>query len=66
MPTLCSACRTPTVVLAKSDQDGDPLNPCGDPPVGAAGVDQPPTSEGGARAWSLQLGATAVLGGAIL
>jgi glucose/arabinose dehydrogenase len=29
-------------------QDGSPLNPCGDPPVPAGGVQTPPTAEGGA------------------
>src|SRR4051794_9915358 len=29
-------------------QDGNPLNPCGDPPTGAGGVQTPPTAEGGA------------------
>jgi glucose/arabinose dehydrogenase/PKD repeat protein len=29
-------------------QDGDPTNPCGDPPVPAGGVQAPPTAEGGA------------------
>ncbi|MDQ3871716.1 MAG: PQQ-dependent sugar dehydrogenase, partial [Chloroflexota bacterium] len=28
-------------------QDGNPLNPCGDPPAGVGGVQQPPTAEGG-------------------
>jgi PKD repeat protein len=28
-------------------QDGTPLNPCGDPPVGVGGVQTPPTAEGG-------------------
>lgn len=29
-------------------QDGSPLNPCGDPPVGVGGTQKPPTAEGGA------------------
>ena len=29
-------------------QDGSPLNPCGDPPVGAGGTQTPPSAEGGA------------------
>jgi glucose/arabinose dehydrogenase len=29
-------------------QDGNPLNPCGDPPAGAGGTMTPPTAEGGA------------------
>src|SRR5215210_8876031 len=29
-------------------QDGKPLNPCGDPPVGAGGTQRPPRAEGGA------------------
>jgi glucose/arabinose dehydrogenase len=29
-------------------QDGNPLNPCGDPPGGAGGTQTPPTAEGGA------------------
>ena len=29
-------------------QDGNPLNPCGDPPVPVGGVQQPPSAEGGA------------------
>src|SRR5829696_2709812 len=28
-------------------QDGDPLNPCGDPPAGVGGVQTPPSAEGG-------------------
>ncbi len=50
-------------------QDGNPLNPCGDPPAGAGGVQQPPTAEGGAlRSQSLLrvAGGPALLGGAIL
>jgi glucose/arabinose dehydrogenase len=29
-------------------QDGNPVNPCGDPPAGAGGAMTPPTAEGGA------------------
>jgi len=29
-------------------QDGNPLNPCGDPPSGVGGVQTPPSAEGGA------------------
>ena len=29
-------------------QDGNPLNPCGDPPTGVGGTQTPPTAEGGA------------------
>lgn len=29
-------------------QDGNPLNPCGDPPTGEGGTQTPPTAEGGA------------------
>jgi glucose/arabinose dehydrogenase len=29
-------------------QDGNPLNPCGDPPLGVGGTLTPPTAEGGA------------------
>jgi glucose/arabinose dehydrogenase len=36
-------------------QDGNPLNPCGDPPTGAGTVLSPPTAEGGAlRSQDLQ------------
>ena len=36
-------------------QDGNPLNPLGDPPVGIGGVQTPPTAEGGAlRSQSLR------------
>jgi glucose/arabinose dehydrogenase len=34
--------------FADYGQDGSPLNPCGDPPGGAGGVQTPPTAEGGA------------------
>jgi glucose/arabinose dehydrogenase len=36
-------------------QDGNPLNPCGDPPTGVGGTQTPPTAEGGAlRSQDLQ------------
>ena len=36
-------------------QDGNPLNPCGDPPTGVGGTQAPPTAEGGAlRAQDLE------------
>jgi hypothetical protein len=34
--------------FADYGQDGNPLNPCGDPPGGVGGVQTPPTAEGGA------------------
>jgi glucose/arabinose dehydrogenase len=34
--------------LADYGQDGDPLNPCGDPPSGVGGTQTPPAAEGGA------------------
>ena len=34
--------------FADYGQEGDPLNPCGDPPAGVGGVQTPPTAEGGA------------------
>jgi glucose/arabinose dehydrogenase len=34
--------------FADYGQDGNPLNPCGDPPAGAGGTQLPPTAEGGA------------------
>jgi len=34
--------------FADYGQDGNPLNPCGDPPGGAGGTQTPPTAEGGA------------------
>ena len=34
--------------FADYGQDGDPLNPCGDPPGGVGGAMTPPTAEGGA------------------
>jgi glucose/arabinose dehydrogenase len=49
-------------------QDGSPLNPCGDPPAGAGGVETPPSAEGGAlRSQDLRTtGDPAGLDGAIL
>lgn len=49
-------------------QDGDPLNPGGDPPVGVGGTQTPPTAEGGAlRAQDLRTaGDPTGLGGTIL
>ena len=50
-------------------QFGDPLNPCGDPPVPVGGSQSPPGAEGGAlRAQSLlrNAGEPAVLNGSIL
>ena len=42
-------------VFADYGQDGNPLNPCGDPPVGAGGTQTVPTAEGGAlRSQDLQ------------
>jgi PKD repeat protein/glucose/arabinose dehydrogenase len=35
-------------VFTDYGQDGDPLNPCGDPPAGVGGAQTPPTAEGGA------------------
>jgi glucose/arabinose dehydrogenase len=34
--------------FADYGQDGNPLNPCGDPPAGVGGAQTPPTAEGGA------------------
>jgi glucose/arabinose dehydrogenase len=34
--------------FADYGQDGDPLNPCADPPAGVGGTQTPPTAEGGA------------------
>ena len=34
--------------FADYGQDGNPLNPCGDPPAGVGGVQTPPSAEGGA------------------
>lgn len=49
-------------------QDGNPLNPCGDPPTGIGGTQTIPTAEGGAlRAQDLQTSGDSVsLDGAIL
>jgi glucose/arabinose dehydrogenase/PKD repeat protein len=49
-------------------QDGNPLNPCGDPPAGTGGVETPPTAEGGAlRSQDLRTsGDPAALNGAVL
>ena len=33
--------------IADIGQDGDPVNPCGDPPGGVGGTMEPPTAEGG-------------------
>ena len=49
-------------------QDGSPLNPLGDPPVGIGGVQTPPTAEGGrTRSQSLRrVNGPAVLNGTII
>ena len=49
-------------------QDGNPLNPCGDPPSGVGGTQLPPTAEGGAlRSQDLRTsGDPVTLDGAIL
>jgi glucose/arabinose dehydrogenase len=49
-------------------QDGIPLNPLGDPPVGIGGIQTPPTAEGGAtRTQSLRrVAGPAVLNGTII
>jgi glucose/arabinose dehydrogenase len=49
-------------------QDGSPLNPLGDPPVGIGGVQTPPTAEGGrTRSQSLRrVSGPAVLNGTII
>jgi glucose/arabinose dehydrogenase/PKD repeat protein len=50
-------------------QDGNPLNPCGDPPVPVGGTQSPPNARGGAlRSQSLRrpAGEPVVLGGAVL
>ena len=49
-------------------QDGNPLNPLGDPPVGIGGVQRPPTAEGGAtRSQSLRrVSGPAVLNGTLI
>jgi glucose/arabinose dehydrogenase len=55
-------------VFADYGQDGNPLNPCGDPPGGVGGVQTPPTAEGGAlRAQDLRTpGDPATLDGSII
>ena len=54
--------------FADYGQDGNPLNPLGDPPVGIGGVQTPPTAEGGAtRAQSLRrVSGPAVLNGTLI
>jgi len=55
--------------VADYGQFGNPLNPCGDPPVGLGGAQTPPGAEGGAlRAQSVQRtpGEPAVLNGTVL
>jgi glucose/arabinose dehydrogenase len=54
--------------FADYGQDGDPVNPCGDPPGGVGATLTPPTAEGGAlRAQDLRTGGDPVgLNGAIL
>ena len=54
--------------FADYGQDGNPLNPLGDPPVGIGGVKNPPTAEGGAtRAQSLRrVSGPAVLNGTLI
>ena len=49
-------------------QDGNPVNPCGDPPGGVGGVQTPPTAEGGAlRSQDLRTpGDPVSLGGMVL
>jgi glucose/arabinose dehydrogenase len=49
-------------------QDGNPLNPCGDPPAGIGGTETPPTAEGGAlRSQDVRTSADpATLDGAVL
>lgn len=49
-------------------QEGDPLNPCGDPPAGVGGVQTPPTAQGGTlRSQDLRTsGDPVTLDGAIL
>jgi glucose/arabinose dehydrogenase len=49
-------------------QDGNPVNPCGDPPAGVGGIMAPPTAEGGAlRSQDLRTGGDpTTLDGAIL
>ncbi len=54
--------------FADYGQDGNPVNPCGDPPNGAGGSTTPPTAEGGAlRSQDLRTTSDPVgLGGAVL
>jgi len=54
--------------FADYGQDGNPLNPLGDPPVGIGGLQTPPTAEGGAtRAQSLRrVSGPAVLNGTVI
>jgi len=55
--------------FADYGQDGNPLNPCGDPPVGVGGTQTPPSAEGGAlRSQSLRRpsGEPVALHGAVL
>ena len=54
--------------FADYGQDGNPLNPLGDPPVGIGGVQTPPTAEGGAtRSQSLRrVSGPAVLNGTLI
>ena len=55
-------------IFADYGQDGNPLNPLDDPPVGIGGVQSPPTAEGGAtRAQSLRrVSGPAVLNGTLI
>jgi PKD repeat protein len=55
-------------LFADYGQNGNPLNPLGDPPVGIGGVQTPPTAEGGAtRAQSLRrVSGPAVLNGTLI
>jgi glucose/arabinose dehydrogenase len=55
-------------IFADYGQDGAPLNPCGDPPVGVGGAQTPPSAEGGAlRAQDLRTsGDPATLDGSII
>jgi PKD repeat protein/glucose/arabinose dehydrogenase len=55
-------------LFADYGQDGNPLNPCGDPPAGVGGTQTPPTAEGGAlRAQDLEtVGDPVAMNGAIL
>ena len=47
-------------------QDGTPLNPLGDPPVGIGGLQTPPTRGGRTRSQSLRRSAAAVLNGTLI